>query len=148
LQEFHAEYSISYTKAIIKRGRGENMPEDKIEYVGVDQAAEILGYSKRTIYKKLRKGEIPGQKVDTKTGKKWKIKKSDLNPKAIAENEIIEVKKKDKKLNREEFKELLHESISESEEIKLLRKEIQKLNKKLDQESENPVKKFLRWLFY
>ena len=38
--------------------------------------------------------------------------------------------------------------IEEYLEVNDLRAEVKKLNKKLDQESENPVKKFLRWLFY
>jgi len=119
------------------------------EYVGVEQAAEVLGYSKRTIYKKLRKGDIPGQKVDTKTGKKWQIKKSDLKSPPTIKNEVVEVREKEEKLSKEELVEIFQQRDQELiNKIDNLEEQLQEVNKKLDQKQDNPVKKFLRWLFY
>ncbi|WP_373899313.1 helix-turn-helix transcriptional regulator [Haloimpatiens sp. FM7315] len=36
------------------------------EYITVKKAAELLGVSKRTIYRKIKKGLIPYKKIDTK----------------------------------------------------------------------------------
>ena len=47
-------------------------------FVGVKEAAEIMDFSKRTIYKKLRKGVLLDQKLETKTGYKWQINKNNL----------------------------------------------------------------------
>lgn len=62
------------------------------EKIGVKEAAEILGVSKKTVYSRLRSGQISAEKVDTKHGKKWVIDKDDLREQATAENEVVEVK--------------------------------------------------------
>ncbi|WP_251861077.1 helix-turn-helix domain-containing protein [Clostridium sp. Marseille-Q2269] len=36
------------------------------EYITVKKAAQILGVSKRTIYRKIKQGIIPCKKVDSK----------------------------------------------------------------------------------
>lgn len=123
------------------------------EYVGVKEAAEILDLSKRTIYKKLRKGDLPGQKVETKTGSKWQINKNDLKIPPTVNNEVIEVKEKQEIMSKNELKQLIVELDKErnkelNNKIDKLEKKLEEMDKKLDKKQENPIKRFLKWLYY
>lgn len=73
------------------------------EKIGVKEAAEILGVSKKTVYSRLRSGQISAEKVDTKHGKKWVIDKDDLTEQATAENEVVEVKEINKLIDKDQL---------------------------------------------
>ncbi|MCF8002272.1 MAG: helix-turn-helix domain-containing protein [Halanaerobiales bacterium] len=76
----------------------------KKEKIGVKEAAKILGLSKKSVYTKLRSGQIPGEKINTKYGQKWVINKEQLEDQA-KENEIVEVKEVNKPVSKQGFKE-------------------------------------------
>ena len=70
--------------------------------ITVEKAAEILNCSKKTVYRKLRSGDLNGKKLEVKTGLKWFIS-SDALDKAIMETEVIDIAEVEKEISLEEF---------------------------------------------
>jgi len=117
------------------------------EKIGVKEAAELLGLSKRTVYKKLRNKKLPGRKVDTKTGKKWEIDRDDVEEVKKIENEVIEVKEINTPVGKNELQNIISEVIQQRDQelhkkIDNLTKEVKKLQRKtiLDK-----IKDFFTW---
>ena len=105
------------------------------EKIGVKEAAELLGLSKRTVYKKLRNKKLPGRKVDTKTGKKWEIDRDDVEEVKKIENEVIEVKEINTPVGKNELQNIISEVIQQRDQelhkkIDNLTKEVKKLQRK------------------
>ena len=56
----------------------ETEPVLKTEGVPIDQAAKLLGISTAALKKRLRRGTIQGNKVETKHGEKWFVSSQEL----------------------------------------------------------------------
>lgn len=39
------------------------MPKKRTEFIGVSEAARLLGVDVRTVHRKIRRGELPGTKI-------------------------------------------------------------------------------------
>ena len=89
------------------------------EKVGVKEAGKILGVSKKTVYSRLRAGKLPGEKIDTKHGKKWVIDKEDLQEQATREKEVVEVKEINQLINKEDLLNELVEAVNEKNNKKI-----------------------------
>ena len=118
------------------------------ERVGVKEAAEILGVSKKTVYERLRSGKINAEKIDTKHGKKWVINRDELQESAKIENEAIEVRELNELINKDQLmneliqainsqnKEFLGEAIGDiNETVEKQNKTIQKQNETIQQQN-------------
>ena len=106
----------------------------QMDKIGVKKTAEILGVSKRTVYRKLKSGDISGEKIKTKYGQKWVIDKEDLQEKAKLINESVEVKEVNKAISKEELFKAMQQVAAGSNEkdIQELKQEVEKLNYKFD----------------
>lgn len=111
------------------------------EKIGVKKAAELLGVSKRTVYKKLRSGTLPGKKEKFKEGlQKWVIDKEDVEEHARIQNEVVNVKEVDKPIDKEQFlneltegiKGDIHEDMEKVEDN--IKKTIEQKNEQLQEE--------------
>jgi len=72
--------------------------------IGVKEAAEILGVSKKTVYERLRSGKINAEKIDTKHGKKWVIDRDEIEESAKIEKGVIEVQEVKELIDKEQLK--------------------------------------------
>ena len=72
--------------------------------IGVKEAAEILGVSKKTVYERLRSGKINAEKIDTKHGKKWVIDRDEIEETAKIEKDVIEVQEVKELIDKEQLK--------------------------------------------
>jgi len=72
--------------------------------IGVKEAAEILGVSKKTVYERLRSGKINAEKIDTKHGKKWVIDRDEIEESAKIEKDVIEVQEVKELIDKEQLK--------------------------------------------
>jgi len=104
------------------------------EKVGVKEASKILGVSKKTVYSRLRSGKLPGEKIDTKHGKKWVIDKEDLQEQATREKEVVEVKEINQLVNKEDLLNELVEAVN-SQNKQLINESIEKVTDKIDQQN-------------
>lgn len=113
--------------------------------IGVKEASKILGVSNKTIYNKLRSGEIPGEKKQTKFGKKWIMDKEEVKKyknNSVRENEIIEIEQVNELVSINEFKRDLSKRHQEQldKAVKALNKQNKQIKKeiieKLDKQKE------------
>ena len=104
------------------------------EKVGVKEASKILGVSKKTVYTKLRAGQLPGEKIDTKHGKKWVIDKENLEEQATREKEVVEVKEINQLVNKEDLLNELVEAVNSQNE-QLINESIDKVTDKIEQQN-------------
>lgn len=100
--------------------------------ITVEDAAEILDVSKKTVYRRLRSGKLPGKKKETKQGLlQWFISEQDLNV-ATMKNEIVDVAEIQEPVSVEEFKETLKS---------LVREVVQENNHQLLEENQKMIEK-------
>jgi len=104
------------------------------EKLGVKEASKILGVSKKTVYSRLRSGKLPGEKIDTKHGKKWVINKDHLQEQATREKEVVEVKEINQLVNKENLLNELVEAVN-SQNKQLINESIEKVTDKIDQQN-------------
>ena len=108
------------------------MKKDKI---GVKEAAQILGLSKKSVYTKLRSGQIPAEKINTKYGQKWIIEKEQLEDQAKIKTEVIEAKEINELVSKEELLNELSEALN-SHNKALINEAVQTITKKLDKQEQ------------
>ena len=108
------------------------MKKDKI---GVKEAAQILGLSKKSVYTKLRSGQLKGEKINTKYGQKWIIEKEQLEDQAKIKNEVIEAKEINELVSKEELLNELSEALN-SHNKALINEAVQTITKKLDKQEQ------------
>jgi len=108
--------------------------KDDNEKIGVKEASKILGVSKKTVYSRLRSGKLPGEKIDTKHGKKWVINKKDLQNQARAETEVVEVKEINQLVNKENLLNELIQAVN-SQNKQLIDNCIKKVTDKIDEQN-------------
>ncbi|MFW5991679.1 MAG: helix-turn-helix domain-containing protein [Halanaerobiaceae bacterium] len=101
--------------------------------IGVKEAAKILGLSKKTVYTKLRSGQILGEKIQTKYGQKWVIDKEQLEDQAAVKNEVVEVKEINELVNREDLMNELIEAVN-GQNKELIDEEVDNITDKLDRQ--------------
>jgi len=104
------------------------------EKVGVKEASKLLGVSKKTVYTKLRAGQLPGEKIDTKHGQKWVIDKEKLQKQATREKEVVEVKEINQLVNKEDLLNELVEAVN-SQNKQLINESVEKVTDKIDQQN-------------
>ena len=105
------------------------------EKIGVKEAAKVLGVSKKTVYSRLRSGQINAEKVDTKHGKKWLIDKNKLTEQATAENEVVEIKEINRLINKEQLMNELVEAI-ENQNKQLIKQSMENINNTIQKQNE------------
>ena len=113
--------------------------ENEESKIGVKEAGKILGVSKKTIYNKLRSGELNGEKKKTKYGEKWVLDKEEVknykdNP--VTENEVVEIEQVNELVSINEFKKDLSEIHKEQ-----LDKAVKVLNEQNKQDKEEIIEK-------
>lgn len=108
--------------------------KDDNEKIGVKEASKILGVSKKTVYSRLRSEKLPGEKIDTKHGKKWVINKKDLQNQARAETEVVEVKEINQLVNKENLLNELIQAVN-SQNKQLIDNCIKKVTDKIDEQN-------------
>jgi len=109
---------------------------DKID---VKTASEILGVSNKTIYNKLRSGELKGKKKKTKYGEKWVLDKKEVKNyknSPVAENEVVEIEQVNELVSINEFKRDLSNIHKEQ-----LDKAVKALNEQNKQDKEEIIEK-------
>lgn len=112
----------------------ETIDIEKSEHLlSIKQVADIKGKSPDTIRRWIKDEQIKAKKYNTKYGKQWGIKKSDIVP----AEQIIEVVPVKQELQVQEVLKVIRDGIREveeerNEEIKQLREEIRQLNKKIE----------------
>lgn len=109
------------------------------EQIDVKTASKILGVSNKTIYNKLRSGELNGEKKKTKYGEKWfmdkeEVKKHKNSP--VTENEVVEIEQINELVSINEFKRDLSEIHKEQ-----LDKAVKALNEQNKQDKEEIIEK-------
>lgn len=107
--------------------------------IGVKKASQILGVSKKTIYNKLRSGELNGEKRKTKYGEKWVLDKEEVknyknNP--VVENEVVEIEQVNELVSINEFKKDLYNHHKEQ-----IDKAVKAINKQNKQDKEEIIEK-------
>ena len=110
--------------------------QDKID---VKTASDILGVSKKTIYNKLRSGELNGKKKKRKNGEKWVLDKEEVKNyknSPIVENEVVEIEQVNELVSINEFKKDLSEIHKEQ-----LDKAVKALNEQNKQDKEEIIEK-------
>lgn len=103
--------------------------------IGVKEASKLLGVSKKTVYKKLRTGQIPGEKEETKYGRKWVIDKDKLEEQATFENEVVEVQEINKQIDKEELINTLSEAV-EGRQRALIEQATDSIKETMDRQNE------------
>lgn len=105
------------------------------EKIGVKEAAKILGLSKKTVYSRLRSGQIPAEKVETKHGLKWVIDKEQLKEQATHEKEVVEVKEINELVSKEDLMNDLIEAINSQNET-VINEAMNSINDTIKQQNE------------
>ncbi|MBM7624919.1 helix-turn-helix domain-containing protein [Sporohalobacter salinus] len=114
------------------------MSEDKYT-VSVDEAANRLNVSRRTIYRRLNNDKLNGIKKRTKHGDKWFISENEFSDQAEVIQEVVETERKMdindlkqeiKEVFLETQKEIIKKTISKQREV--IKNEIKKETEKLD----------------
>jgi excisionase family DNA binding protein len=111
--------------------------------IGVNKASQILGVSKKTIYNKLRSGELNGEKKKTKFGEKWVMDKEEVKNyknSPVSENEVVEIEQVNELVSINEFKRDLSEIHSKQLEEQL-DKAVKALNEQNKQDKEEIIEK-------
>ena len=123
--------------------------------IDVNQAKEILDVSRKTIYRRLKSGELDGKKVPTDNTMKWMINEDDIQQ-AKRVKESVEVVEVEENISKEQLLNSIQEAVNAhlSGDIKqtednikesmkrqneLLQEEIKTLSEKVDrlQEQQN-----------
>lgn len=50
-----------------------DLHNDQVDWLPIDQAKERLQVSEKTIRRRIKRGELPGRKVDTPQGYQWEV---------------------------------------------------------------------------
>ncbi len=63
--------------------------------VGLAEAAQILGVSSETVRRRLKKGELTGDKIKTDHGYQWVVELEDLAPEGVPTTvvDVVELKR-------------------------------------------------------
>lgn len=63
--------------------------------VGLAEAAQILGVSSETVRRRLKKGELTGEKIKTDHGYQWVVELEDLAPEGVPTTvvDVVELKR-------------------------------------------------------
>ncbi|MFW6311530.1 MAG: hypothetical protein ACOC1K_04770 [Nanoarchaeota archaeon] len=107
--------------------------------IDVNQAKEVLGVSRKTIYNRLKSGELDGKKVPTDNTMKWLINEESIQ-KARCIKESVEVREVKQPIDKEQFLQELTESIqgnigSDIEQVEdNLKETIERQNERLQED--------------
>jgi len=108
------------------------MSKDKYK-IDVKQAAKILDVSKKTIYRRLKSGELDGKKVDIGHTKKWIINENDIN-KAKQVKESVDVVEVEEKISKQDLMNELVEAVN-SQNKQVIQESMEKVTDKIDQQN-------------
>lgn len=131
-------YILSISYLLKRNGRFKNMSESKYT-IDVNQAKEVLGVSRKTIYNRLKSGELDGKKVPTDNTMKWLINEESIQ-KARCIKESVEVREVKQPIDKEQFLQELTESIqgnigSDIEQVEdNLKETIERQNERLQED--------------
>jgi len=107
----------------------------KKEKVGVKEASKILDLSKKSVYTKLRSGQLKGEKINTKYGQKWVIDKEQLKNQAKTKNEVVEVKEINELVDSKEFMNELIEAVN-SQNKALIKDAVENITEEIKSQSD------------
>ena len=124
------------------------MTEETKYTITVKEAMNILDVSRKTIYRRLRDGELDGKKVVINDTRKWLISEDSIYDNKVI-NETVKLEEVDKNINKDQLmnelvtamnsqkKELLDEAMQEvRQQLQAQEKQLQQQNKHLREQNE------------
>jgi len=113
-------------------GRFEKMSESKYK-IDVQEAKEILGVSRKTIYNRLKSGKLDGKKVPTDNTMKWMINEEDIKQ-AKQVKESVDVVEVEEKISKQDLMNELVEAVN-SQNKQVIQESMEKVEDKIDQQN-------------
>ncbi|MCF8002542.1 MAG: helix-turn-helix domain-containing protein [Halanaerobiales bacterium] len=101
--------------------------------IDVQRAKEILGVSRKTIYNRLKSGELDGKKVATDNTMKWVINENDIKQ-AKRVQESVEVVEVEENISKEQLIESIQEAVN-SQNKQVIQESMEKVTDKIDQQN-------------
>ena len=102
--------------------------------ISVEEAKEILGVSRKTIYRRLRKGELKGKKYKTDNTEKWLISEDSVYSNKMI-NESVEVKEVNKLIDKDQLMNDLVEAINNKNK-QIIEESMDKVNSTIENQQE------------
>ena len=109
--------------------------------IDVNQAKEILDVSRKTIYRRLKSGELDGKKVPTDNTMKWMINEDDIQQ-AKRVKESVEVVEVEENISKKQLLNSIQEAVNAnlSEDIKQTEDNIKESMKRQNEQLQEEIK--------
>ena len=109
--------------------------------IDVNQAKEILDVSRKTIYRRLKSGELDGKKVPTDNTMKWMINENDIQQ-AKRVKESVEVVEVEENISKEQLLNSIQEAVNAhlSEDMKKTEDNIKESIKRQNEQLQEEIK--------
>ena len=107
---------------------------DNAKYsIDVQKASEILGVSRKTIYRRLRSGELDGKKVPTDNTMKWVINKNDIQQ-AKRVQESVDIVEVEENISKEKLIKAIQEAVN-SQNKQVIEENVEKVSNKIEEQN-------------